>query len=74
MLVPASIPAVPCYLEGAFAAWPKGRWLPRPWRLHLRIGAPRTFAEIPADHAGYLHLTQDLRAAVQALAAESRPG
>ena len=38
------IPVVPCYLAGAFRAWPKGAWIPRPLRLELRIGEPMTFA------------------------------
>lgn len=38
------VPVVPCYLDGAFRAWPKGAWLPRPYRLTLRIGEPLTFA------------------------------
>lgn len=40
-----SVPVVPCYLDGAFRAWPKGAWLPRPYRLTLRIGEPLTFAD-----------------------------
>lgn len=38
------IPVVPCYLDGAFRAWPKGAWIPRPRKLALRIGAPLVFA------------------------------
>ena len=39
------VPVVPCYLDGAFRAWPKGAWFPRPYRLTLRIGEPLTFAD-----------------------------
>ena len=39
-----NIPVVPCYLAGAFRAWPKGAWFARPYRLELRIGEPVTFA------------------------------
>jgi 1-acyl-sn-glycerol-3-phosphate acyltransferase len=38
-----NIPVVPCYLDGAFRAWPKGAWIPRPFRLTLRIGEPMRF-------------------------------
>ncbi|HEV7241107.1 MAG TPA: lysophospholipid acyltransferase family protein [Thermoanaerobaculia bacterium] len=38
-----NIPVVPCYLAGAFRAWPKGAWIPRPFHLTLRIGEPMTF-------------------------------
>ena len=34
---------VPCHLEGGIDAWPKGTLLPRPRRLHLRIGRARNF-------------------------------
>src|SRR5262249_1360425 len=37
----ASFPVVPCYLEGAHDAWPKGNWLPRPRKVHLPIRHPR---------------------------------
>ncbi len=40
-----SVPVVPCYLAGAFRAWPKGAWIPRPRKLELRIGEPLTFAD-----------------------------
>jgi 1-acyl-sn-glycerol-3-phosphate acyltransferase len=39
-----NVPVVPCYLHGAFRAWPKGAWVARPFRLELRIGEPVTFA------------------------------
>ena len=32
---------LPCYLQGAFRAWPKGRRLPRPWKVRLIIGSAR---------------------------------
>ncbi|HEX2061961.1 MAG TPA: lysophospholipid acyltransferase family protein, partial [Thermoanaerobaculia bacterium] len=32
------IPVVPCYLSGAYRAWPKGKWIPRPRKLKLVIG------------------------------------
>lgn len=40
-----NVPVVPCYLDGAFRAWPKGAWIPRPRKLELRIGEPLTFAD-----------------------------
>lgn len=36
---------LPCYVEGAFRAWPKGRRLPRPRKVRLVIGGPRHFSE-----------------------------
>jgi 1-acyl-sn-glycerol-3-phosphate acyltransferase len=41
-----NIPVVPCHLDGAYRAWPKGAWIPRPFRLTLRIGEPIRFADV----------------------------
>lgn len=61
-------PVIPCHLSGAFDAWPKGRDLPRPLPVHLRIGRPRTFADVdPADHAAVSHVSSQLRDDVVAL-------
>jgi len=48
LLAGRDIPVIPCYLHGAFHAWRKGRWFPRPKRIEVRIGAPKTFADLPA--------------------------
>ena len=37
------IDVLPCYLEGGMRAWPKGKLLPRPRKLHLRIGQARNY-------------------------------
>lgn len=67
LLAGSSIPAVPCYLSGAFAAWPKGKFFPRPGKLKLAIGAPRTYETMPADKAGAEQIAADLRQAVMEL-------
>ncbi len=54
----------PCHLEGAFAAWPKGRSLPRPRKVRLRIGAPRNFSDRPAGKADISAIASELRTAV----------
>src|SRR3972149_8104452 len=38
LLAGTQIPVVPCYLSGAFEAWPKGKLMPRPKRLRLILG------------------------------------
>lgn len=40
LLAGMKVPVVPCYIEGAFRAWPKGRWLPAPRKVKLLIGKP----------------------------------
>jgi 1-acyl-sn-glycerol-3-phosphate acyltransferase len=55
-------PVVPCHLSGAFEAWPKGRAVPRAFPVRLRIGCPRTFADVSAaDHAAILRISSQLR-------------
>jgi 1-acyl-sn-glycerol-3-phosphate acyltransferase len=65
-------PVVPCRLEGTFAAWPKGRWFPRPRRVRLTIGEPRTYAEHARGKDAALFIASDLRAAISSLASPSR--
>lgn len=67
LLAGTAIPAVPCYIEGAHAAWPKGAWLPRPRRLSVRIGAPLTFADQGAAREGVEAVCNKLREAVTRL-------
>jgi len=62
------IPVVPCYLSGAFEAWPKGRSVPRPGALRLRIGRPRTFPGVlAADREAVAGISWQLRDEVIAL-------
>src|SRR5260221_396644 len=44
------LPIVPCYLQGAGKAWPKGKLVPRPLKIRLHIGVPRQF-----DNSGGLN-------------------
>jgi len=58
------IPVVPCRLAGAFEAWPKGKYIPRPRRVRLHIGAPRSYAHWPPGRESSAHISEDLRKAV----------
>lgn len=60
-------PVVPCYLSGTFAAWPKGRRIPRPGRLSLRIGRPRAYPTLPPGKESAEQISRDLRQAVREL-------
>jgi 1-acyl-sn-glycerol-3-phosphate acyltransferase len=62
------IPVVPCYLSGAFEAWPKGQHLPRPGTLRLVIGRPQTFPDVSShDRAAIATLSSRLRDDIVAL-------
>ena len=63
LLAGCEVCVLPCYLEGAFRAWPKGRRLPRPRKVRLLIGPPRDFRR-EEDAA---MVAAELRKAVEAL-------
>lgn len=67
------VPVHPCWIEGAFAALPPGRSLPRPRRVTVRVGEPRSFAAEPDDEAGWTRIAQATEAAVLALARPPAP-
>ena len=58
---------VPCHLEGAFKAWPKGKWVPRPRRLRLAIGPPLQFLDAKPVKEDAVAIADTLREAVLAL-------
>ena len=63
------VPVVPCFLAGAFAAWPAHRRLPQLGRpLRLAIGPPLRFQDVPNDRAGGVEVAAKCRHAVLALA------
>ena len=67
-------PIVPCYLDGASGALPKGAAFPRPHRLRLHLGQPRIFPEAsPQDAAAVESICNTLRDDVVALAAMAMP-
>ena len=63
----SNIAVVPCYLEGAYRAWPKGALVPRQRKLTLKIGAPMTFEDVAADKEGAKTVAARLREAVDGL-------
>jgi 1-acyl-sn-glycerol-3-phosphate acyltransferase len=69
LLAGRAVPAVPCFLDGAAAAWPKGAWLPRPRKVRLLVGAPKTFAELPPGPASAERVAAELRQSVLDLGA-----
>lgn len=72
LLAGTNVPVLPCHIAGAFDAWPKGRMLPRPGRLRLMIGAPRTYAALQPGKDAALQICRELRQAVLELAALNR--
>jgi 1-acyl-sn-glycerol-3-phosphate acyltransferase len=67
LVVGTTVPVVPCRLTGTFPAWPKGTHLPRPRRVTLAIGTPRTYSNVAPDRMAAHRIAQELRDAVLAL-------
>jgi 1-acyl-sn-glycerol-3-phosphate acyltransferase len=68
MIVAATgVPVIPCHLGGAYDAFPPGTRLPRPVAIQLRIGAPRTFEELPNERASWQEIARRLEVAVASL-------
>jgi 1-acyl-sn-glycerol-3-phosphate acyltransferase len=62
------VPVLPCYLDGAFRAWPKGHRMPRPRKVQLIIGRARNFNARGTDKASISAIATELRDAVEQLA------
>jgi 1-acyl-sn-glycerol-3-phosphate acyltransferase len=69
LLAGTRLPVVPCHIEGAFEAWPKGQCLPGPRRVRLTMGQPQSFEALPANRESAARICEDLRRAVTRLAA-----
>lgn len=66
------VTVLPCYLQGAFRAWPKGRHLPRPTKVRLIVGAPRNYSSRGANKIDICTIAAELHRAVKEL--EERNG
>jgi 1-acyl-sn-glycerol-3-phosphate acyltransferase len=67
LLVGTDLPVVPCHLDGGLKAWPKGKALPRPYTLRLRIGAAKSYAHLDKSSNSVKEICQDLRESVTEL-------
>ena len=60
-------PVVPVYLNGPYEAMAKGRLVPRPTAIHLRIGAPERFQDMPTGPDAAVVIAKRLEERVRAL-------
>jgi 1-acyl-sn-glycerol-3-phosphate acyltransferase len=61
------VAVVPCFIDGSFRAWPKGKRLPQPRKVRLIVGAPRTYRTRAADKIDICAIATELRNAVNEL-------
>lgn len=67
LLAGRDLSVLPCYVQGAFRAWPKGRRLPRPGKVRLIIGTPRNYAAHGAERSDLCAIAAELHDAVKGL-------
>jgi 1-acyl-sn-glycerol-3-phosphate acyltransferase len=61
------VAVVPCFIDGSFRAWPKGKRLPRPRKVRLIAGRPRNYRTRTADKIDICAIAAELRNAVNEL-------
>jgi 1-acyl-sn-glycerol-3-phosphate acyltransferase len=67
LLAGRDVSVLPCYVQGAFRAWPKGRRLPRPGKVRLIIGTARNYAASGVEKSEIGEIARELQRAVQEL-------
>jgi len=69
LLAGSSIPVVPAYIEGAYRAWPKGRYLPLPRKVRIHFSKPVTFSHVERNKEGFARIAKELEETVQKIGA-----
>ena len=67
LLAGRDVSVLPCYVQGAFRAWPKGRRLPRPGKVRLIVGTARNYAGRGGEKSETGAIARELQRAVQEL-------
>jgi 1-acyl-sn-glycerol-3-phosphate acyltransferase len=61
------VAVAPCFIDGSFQAWPKGKRFPRPRKVRLVIGTPRNYSDRGTEKIDICAIAAELRAAVTEL-------
>jgi 1-acyl-sn-glycerol-3-phosphate acyltransferase len=67
LLAGVDVPVLPCHLAGAARAWPKGKLVPRPVKVRLRIGLPKNYSSLPPGRESAALVATELEQAVREL-------
>ncbi|HBJ37023.1 MAG TPA: 1-acyl-sn-glycerol-3-phosphate acyltransferase [Planctomycetaceae bacterium] len=67
MVAGTPVPVVPCYIRGAFQAFPPGSRLPRLTKIDLTFGMPFDFSSLPNRRAGWNQIAEDTEQAIRRL-------
>jgi 1-acyl-sn-glycerol-3-phosphate acyltransferase len=61
------VAVAPCFIDGSFQAWPKGKRFPRPRKVRLVVGTPRNYRDRGTDKIDICAIAAELRDAVNRL-------
>ena len=61
------VAVAPCFIDGSFQAWPKGKRFPRPRKVRLIVGTPRNYCDRGTDKIDICAIATELRDAVNKL-------
>jgi 1-acyl-sn-glycerol-3-phosphate acyltransferase len=61
------VAVAPCFIDGSFQAWPKGKRFPRPRKIRLVVGTPRNYRDRGTDKIEIGAIAAELRHAVSEL-------
>ena len=61
------VAVAPCFIDGSFQAWPKGKRFPRPRKVRLIVGTPRNYRDRGTDKIEICAIAAELRDAVNEL-------
>lgn len=64
LLAGTKVPVIPCYIDGAYRACPKGRCFPLPSKIQIVIGAPRPFKDMPEGKESAEKISMALRESI----------
>ncbi len=61
------VAVAPCFIDGSFQAWPKGKRFPRPRKVRLVVGRARNYRDRGTDKIDICQIAAELRDAVNEL-------
>ena len=61
------VAVAPCFIDGSFQAWPKGKRFPRPRKVRLIVGMPHNYRDRGTDKIDFCAIAAELRDAVNEL-------
>lgn len=64
LLAESRIPCIPCWIQGAYDSWPKGRLIPRPKKVQVRVGRPLVFDSFSKEPDTAKKIVDEIKASV----------